>query len=74
MRKQWRSKETRALVREVTRAGGVVARTARGHLKVTGPAGVAFVGSPATGQSAGTRANALADIRREAGLILGRAA
>jgi hypothetical protein len=62
-----RSKETRELVSAIERAGGCVVITARGHLKVTGPAGLAIVGSAKpTGQRC--RANMLAALRRHAGL------
>lgn len=40
-----RSKETRKLIRKITEAGGVVERTANGHLRVCGPTGVALIGS-----------------------------
>jgi hypothetical protein len=43
--KRWRSKEAKAIVVAVQRAGGQVERTASGHLKVIGPAGSAIVAS-----------------------------
>jgi hypothetical protein len=43
--KRWRSKEAKAIVAAVQRAGGQVERTASGHLKVIGPAGSAIVAS-----------------------------
>jgi hypothetical protein len=41
----WRSKEAREIARAVERAGGTVTRTGQGHMKVTGPRGVAFIPS-----------------------------
>jgi hypothetical protein len=50
--KRWRSKEAKAIVAAVQRAGGQVERTASGHLKVVGPAGSAIVASaPNTGRT-----------------------
>lgn len=40
-----RSKEAREIERAVIAAGGTVERTGAGHLKITGPAGVAIVTS-----------------------------
>ena len=52
--KRWRSKEAKAIVAAVQRAGGQVERTASGHLKVIGPAGSAIVASaPNTGRTGG---------------------
>ena len=52
--KRWRSKEAKAIVAAVQRAGGQVERTASGHLKVIGPAGSAIVASaPNTGRAGG---------------------
>lgn len=61
-----RSKEARKLIAAVEAAGGVVERTGQGHLKVTGPGGVAIVGSDLTGNAAWR--NTLATIRNKAGI------
>lgn len=62
-----RSKESQRLIAAIEDAGGRVSVTARGHFRVVGPRGVAFVGSapPRHGQA---RANLLGDLRRYAGL------
>jgi cold shock CspA family protein len=69
--KRWRSREAREIARAVELAGGTVERTANGHLKVTGPEGVAVVASaPDTGHQGGRAlANTWATITRETGLI-----
>jgi hypothetical protein len=54
------------IARAVRAAGGTVELTARGHLKVTGPCGVAFVG--VHGSSWRNERNARTLIRRAAGL------
>lgn len=41
----WRSKEAREIAKAVKKAGGEVERTGQGHMKVTGPIGVAFIPS-----------------------------
>jgi hypothetical protein len=68
--KRWRSKEAKAIVAAVQRAGGQVERTASGHLKVIGPAGSAIVASaPNTGRAGGRAVhNTLATIRTNTGL------
>lgn len=63
-----RSKETRKLLQAIAAAGGEVERTGRGHLKVTGPAGVAIVGSDIVGNAAWR--NTLQTLRVKAGLDL----
>jgi hypothetical protein len=70
--KRWRSKEAKAIVAAVQRAGGQVERTASGHLKVIGPAGTAIVASaPNTGRTGGRAVhNTLATIRGKTGLQL----
>jgi hypothetical protein len=70
--KRWRSPQAREIAKRVTRAGGTVERTAKGHLKVTGPAGIAFVASDPPSGMQGGRAwlNTLATIERETGLVL----
>jgi hypothetical protein len=70
--KRWRSKEAKAIVAAVQRAGGQVERTASGHLKVVGPAGTAIVASaPNTGRTGGRAVhNTLATIRGKTGLQL----
>jgi hypothetical protein len=67
--KRWRSKEAKAIVAAVQRAGGQVERTASGHL-VIGPAGSAIVASaPNTGRAGGRAVhNTLATIRTKTGL------
>ncbi len=60
---------TTALVREIERAGGQVVPTRNGHLMVTGPAGRCVV---STGPGARVRANTVSDLRRHAGVELGR--
>jgi hypothetical protein len=68
--KRWRSKQAKEIVAAVRRAGGQVQRTARGHLKVMGPAGAAIVASaPNTGRTGGRAVhNTLATIRSKTGL------
>jgi hypothetical protein len=67
--KRWRSKDAKAIVAAVQRAGGQVERTASGHLKVIGPAGSAIVASAPTTGRAGGRAvhKTLATIRSKPG-------
>lgn len=68
--KRWRSKEARDIARAVVAAGGTVERTAKGHLKITGPMGVAVVASaPDTGHQGGRApANTWATITDKTGL------
>jgi hypothetical protein len=68
--KRWRSKEARDIAKAVEEAGGTVERTAKGHLKVTGPAGTATVASaPDSGHQGGRAlANTWATLTRETGL------
>jgi hypothetical protein len=40
-----RSKEARDIERAVTKAGGTVDRTGKGHLRISGPGGIAIVAS-----------------------------
>lgn len=40
-----RSKEARIIAAAVVAAGGEITRTGQGHLRITGPTGVAFVSS-----------------------------
>jgi len=70
--KRWRSKEAREIAEAADKAGGVVELTGKGHLKITGPAGVAIVASaPGTGHQAGRAlANTWATIERETGLAV----
>lgn len=70
-RKRFSTKEARELVAAVRRAGGTAEQTERGHFRVTGPLGVALVGSHLS--NARSLANSVAAIRREAGLNIGRA-
>lgn len=68
--KRWQSKEAAAIARAVEQAGGIVKRTGRGHMKITGPAGTAFVATKLGGRGGRTLTNTLATIAREAGLQL----
>ena len=70
--KRWRSREARVIVAAVQDAGGTVERTAKGHLKVTGPEGTAIVASaPDSGHQGGRAlANTWATLTRETGLTL----
>lgn len=62
-----RSKEARNIERAVITAGGTVERTGKGHMKITGPAGVAIVASdPGTNSMKTT----LRTIEQRAGLKL----
>jgi hypothetical protein len=62
-----RSKEARAIERAVVAAGGTVERTGQGHLKITGPGGVAIVASDPGSNAMKTT---LRTIERRAGLCL----
>lgn len=62
-----RSKEARDIERAVIRAGGTVERTAQGHLKITGPLGIAIVASDPGSNAMRTT---LRTIERRAGLKL----
>jgi len=62
-----RTKETRAIYRAVQEAGGTVEVTGKGHLKITGPLGVAYVASDPANNSMRTT---LREIERRAGLKL----
>jgi hypothetical protein len=68
--KRWPSKEAREIAAAVHRDGGTIELTAKGRLRVTGPAGTAIVSGSPCGSGAGGHAlgNALAAIRRETGL------
>jgi hypothetical protein len=68
--KRWQSKEAAAIARAAEQAGGLVERTRNGHMKVTGPAGVAFVATKLGGSGGRTLTSTLATIAREAGLTL----
>lgn len=70
--KRWRSKTARDIARAVESAGGTVERTAKGHLKITGPKGFAVVASaPDTGHQGGRAlANTWATITDKTGLSL----
>ena len=65
---RWRTKATRRLAEAIERAGGTVVLTAGGHLRVTGPEGVAVVSSKL--DTARGRKNAIRDLRRHAGIDL----
>lgn len=62
-----RSKEARQIERAVIKAGGSVERTGQGHLKITGPAGVAIVASDPGSNAMRTT---LRTIEQKAGLQL----
>lgn len=72
MKRRWPSKEVREIVAAVTAAGGTVQLTSKGHLRITGPGGVAIIGSSPNAGRQGKRglANTLATIRRETGLSI----
>lgn len=61
-----RGSDIRALIRRIERAGGTVTTTNKGHLRVVGPLGVAFVNSLLPNPR--ERHNAITDIRKYAGL------
>lgn len=65
-----RTAATKSLIREIVKCGGAVTVTKRGHLKVSGPLGIAFVSS-ALSSTSRTSANVCANIRRYAGLNIG---
>lgn len=73
--KKWPSRQAREIGEAALRAGGAVRLTRKGHLRIAGPAGLAFVaGTPSqTRQGGRTRANYTAVVRREAGLPLAAA-
>jgi len=62
-----RTKEARAIEKAVIAAGGTVERTGNGHLKVTGPKGIAFTTSDPGNNAMRT---ALRTIERFTGLTL----
>jgi hypothetical protein len=62
-----RTKEARAIEAAVIAAGGTIERTGNGHLKITGPLGVAFTTSDPGNNSMRT---ALRTIERYSGLTL----
>lgn len=66
------NKYSRRLAKAITAAGGRYTITANGHFRVTNPespnGGVAFVSSGESGNR--VRHKALADIRRQTGLVL----
>lgn len=66
--KRWRTKEAAAIARAVQAAGGTVELTGKGHLKITGPAGLAIVGSD---PGSNRLATAIRTIERNTGLTLG---
>jgi hypothetical protein len=63
----WPSKEARDIAKAVERAGGTVERTGQGHMKVTGPNGMAIVPSRPGNNRLG---KAYETIARETGLDL----
>ena len=69
--KRWQSKEAAEIAKAATKAGGTVKRTGRGHMKITGPGGVAFVATKLGGRGGRTLTNTLVTIARETGLVLG---
>jgi cold shock CspA family protein len=74
--KRWRSKAAREIAAAVEKVGGAVELTGKGHLRITGPLGVAIVASdPGTGHQGGRAlANTWATIERETGLQVAPAA
>lgn len=62
-----RTKEARAIEAAVLEAGGTIERTGNGHLKITGPLGVAFTTSDPGNNAMRT---ALRTIERYSGLKL----
>lgn len=68
--RRWSSKEAAAIARAVRRAGWQAERTERGHMKVTGPSGVAFISTKLGGGGGRTLTNTLATIARETGLTV----
>lgn len=70
--KRWRDKSARDLARAVRAAGGDVERTARGHMRITGPAG-SIVVTPDSGNYR-TSVNTRLQIARDTGLQLPRGA
>lgn len=68
--KRWQSKEAAEIARAAERAGGIVERTRRGHMKITGPGGTAFVATELGGRGGRTLTNTLVTIARESGLVL----
>lgn len=68
--KRWRSKEAREIAAAVERAGGTVELTGKGHLRITGPKGIAVVASaPDAGRQGGRAlANTWATITDKTGL------
>lgn len=65
----FRSKHTRRLVSVIRAAGGTVTVTARGHLWVRGPTGIALLGSDPPRHGRG-RANLVSTVRRHAGIAV----
>lgn len=68
--KRWPTKEAAAIAKAAERAGAVVRRTRRGHMRVAGPGGVAFISTKLGGKGGETLTSTLATIAREAGLVL----
>lgn len=62
-----RSKEARQIERAVIKLGGTVERTGAGHLRITGPAGIAIVSSDPGSNAMRTT---LRTIEQKAGLKL----
>lgn len=68
--KRWPTKEAAAIAKAVHAAGGQAERTERGHMKVTGPGGIAFVPTKLGGGGGGTLHAVLSTIATKAGLVL----
>ena len=66
----WPTKEAASLARAAEAAGAVVRRTKRGHMRVAGPGGIAFVCTKLGGKGGETLTSTLATIARETGLVL----
>jgi hypothetical protein len=65
-------KRTREFIAAIRQAGGEVELTAKGHLRVTGPAGVTVVGSRHGPTDRRAQLNALSELRRRTGLHVRR--
>lgn len=65
-RPRYQTKRARKLARAVISAGGTVELTAKGHMRIIGPGGIAIVGAHTTSWRA--EKNAVATIRKHAGL------
>lgn len=67
VKKRARRKEAMAIIKAVEAAGGSVTLTAKGHLRVTGPLGLAIVASDPANNS---MRQSIETIRKYAGLTI----